>query len=226
VDELEQALRAATEVAAADRVDRVPGLISALCRIAAQSDDTGGAGFSGIDVARKAATEIVGSVEAFLDMLPSAHGPGGRLLIPDTNAVIWQPDLTVWNIGAATLVIVPTVVTELDELKTRAGPVSAKAIKAIRVLNGLETRGDTFVGVKLSGAGWLREMAVDPVLPVRPTWLATDHSDDRILAAALALCLQDLNAEVALVTRDRNMRNKARLAGLSVEDVTTIASAG
>lgn len=222
VDDLDQALRAATEVAAPDRVNRVTELLGVMRRVAEQSDDTAGAGFRDLETARQELTVAVTRLGEFVDMLPSAHGSGGRLLVPDTNAVIWQPDLTAWEIGTATIVMLPTVIVELDELKMRDGPVGAKADKAIRQLNEMERRGDTFVGVKLAGKGRLRELPIDPPLPVRPPWLTTENADDRILAGALGIALDDLAAHVVLVTRDRNMRNKARLAGLSVEDVTQL----
>lgn len=224
VAELEQSLRAATEVAASDRVSQIRDVLGAMSRVVDQSDDTAGAGVRDIETARQAVDASAERVREFVNMLPSAHGPGGRLLVPDTNAVIWQPDLTTWDIGPATLVLLPTVIVELDELKMRQGDVGLKAEKAIRVLNEMERRGDTFLGVKLSGRGRLRELPVDPPLPVRPPWLAADNADDRILAGALGIALDDLAADVVLVTRDRNMRNKARLAGLTVEDVTGFAT--
>ena len=226
VEELDAVLRAATDVAAPDRSFRAEDLTGALRRVAAQSDATAGAGFQSIEAARQAVTRAEDEVRAFIDLLPSAHGPGGRLLVPDSNAVVWQPDLAAWDFGEGTLVLVPTVVVELDELKTRAGGAGEKAAKAIKVLNGMERRGDTFAGVKLSGRGRLRELPVDPPLPLKPPWMTEDHADDRILAAAMGLALADLDADVVLVTRDRNMRNKARLAGLGVQDVTDITPPG
>jgi hypothetical protein len=52
-------------------------------------------------------------------------------------------------------------------------------------------------------------------------WLRAGHGDDELLAGALELRCEDLNAVVALATRDRNLQNKARLARcpyLDVED--------
>ena len=52
-------------------------------------------------------------------------------------------------------------------------------------------------------------------------WLRGGHADDELLASVLELRCQDLNAVVALATRDRNLQNKARFARcphLDVED--------
>ena len=46
-------------------------------------------------------------------------------------------------------------------------------------------------------------------------WLRADTPDDRVVASALELVLRDLSGRVAILASDRNVRNKARLAGLS-----------
>lgn len=46
-------------------------------------------------------------------------------------------------------------------------------------------------------------------------WLRAETPDDRIVASALELMLRNLRGRVALLASDRNVRNKARLAGLS-----------
>lgn len=224
VADLEAQLQAVTDVAAPERMSRARDVLAPMRCVVNQADDIFGPGYESVDEARIAVRAAATQVLGFVEMLPSAHGVGGRLFVPDTNAVIWQPDLTKWDLGAGTLVMLPTVVSELDHLKTRTGDVSQKAEKAIRVLNEMERRGDTFAGVKLSGRGMLRELAIDPQLPSPPSWMDAAQADDRILAGALRLALEDLDVEVTLVTRDRNMRNKARLAGLAVEDLSELAS--
>ena len=54
-------------------------------------------------------------------------------------------------------------------------------------------------------------------------WLRAGHADDDLLASALELRWQDLNATVVLVTRDLNLQNKARLARMPYIDVEEIA---
>jgi predicted ribonuclease YlaK len=46
-------------------------------------------------------------------------------------------------------------------------------------------------------------------------WIRPDVPDDVIIAGALELTWQDLTARVAVVASDRNVRLKARRAGLS-----------
>jgi hypothetical protein len=75
--------------------------------------------------------------------------------------------------------------------------------------------------VKVAGSLSLREVAVDADMNDTPAWLRAEHADDGLLASVLELCCQDLNAVVALATRDRNLQNKAHVARcpyLDVED--------
>jgi rRNA-processing protein FCF1 len=159
----------------------------------------------------------------FLMQLPAAHGDGGRLLVPDTNALLFKPDLETWRPpdGAWTVVLVPQVLRELDALKMRSGNVGEKAAGVIRRVKEYARRGDTFKGVKVAGSLSLREVAVDADMNDTLAWLRAEHADDGLLASVLELRCQDLNAVVALATRDRNLQNKARVARcpyLDVED--------
>ena len=89
----------------------------------------------------------------------------------------------------------------------------------IRQLDEFARRGDTFAGVPLAGQLRVREVAVGPDMKRTLPWLRADTPDDLIVASALELVLRDLKGRVALLASDRNVRNKARLAGLST--VTT-----
>ena len=160
---------------------------------------------------------------ALLEQLPAAHGAGGRVLVPDTNALLFKPDLETWRPpgGAWTVVLVPQVLRELDALKMRHGDVGEKASAVIRRVKEYARRGDTFKGVNVGGGLSLREVAVDADMADTLPWLRGGHADDELLASVLELRCQDLNAVVALATRDRNLQNKARFARclhLDVED--------
>jgi predicted ribonuclease YlaK len=117
--------------------------------------------------------------------------------------------------GAWTVVLVPQVLAELDE-KKRDPRVAQAADKVIRQLDGFDRRGDTFTGVPLAGRLRVREVAVGPDMERPLPWLRADTPDDRIIASALELVLRNLRGRVALLASDRNVRNKARLAGLSI----------
>ncbi|MDQ6807075.1 MAG: PIN domain-containing protein [Actinomycetota bacterium] len=49
------------------------------------------------------------------------------------------------------------------------------------------------------------------------------HGDDQLLASALELKWEDLTSSVLLVTRDRNLKNKARMSRVAYVDVEAVA---
>lgn len=157
--------------------------------------------------------------------LPSAHGPSALLVVPDTNSIIFQPALDEWKPSEDdwTAVLVPQVIRELDELKQRDKPVAAAAQSFIRRLDEYGRRGDTFEGVAVSPGLRLREVPIEADMATAPPWLRAGHADDQLLASVLELKWSDLNGRVLLVTRDRNLKNKARLSRVAYVDVETIA---
>lgn len=147
--------------------------------------------------------------------LPSAHGTGERLLVADTSALLDRPDLQNWTLdgGAWTLILLPQVHSELDDRK-RDPRTREAAQKVINQIEDLDRRGDTFSGVPLAGKVSAREVPVSPDMGQTLPWLRADVPDDRIIAGALELRWEDLTTRIAIVASDRNVRNKARLAGL------------
>ena len=73
----------------------------------------------------------------------------------------------------------------------------------------------TLVGVPLSGKLRYREVAITADMSRALPWLRPDVPDDLIIANTLELVWRDLTARIAVAASDRNVRNKARLAGLS-----------
>jgi hypothetical protein len=97
--------------------------------------------------------------------------------------------------------------------------IGAKAEAVIGRLKEYGRRGDTFDGVRLAGEVWVREVAIDADMSETVRWLRAGHADDELLASALELRWCDLRADLQVVTRDRNMQNKARLARMRYRDV-------
>jgi hypothetical protein len=216
----------AIEASAAERAkgfERQGTTIDRVLRFSDGSSD--GAPASTIDGVRAKVAEALAKQKGVLADLPSAHGDGGRLLVPDTNALLYQPAIERWEPenGPWTAVIVPQVVRELDQLKMGERPVAEAAATFIRQLKEYGGRGDTFSGVPLARGNQLREVAVDADMTNTLSWLRADHADDRLLASVLELKWRDLTADVVLVTRDRNLQNKVRLARVSFLDVEDLA---
>lgn len=211
---------AAINAVASERHDDFQNAGEVLRRVAQQDDSSRGAPASTVDGVRQRLRKALDEQLTILASLPSAHGEGGQLLVPDTNALLYKPDLERWEppAGEWTAVLVPQVVRELDQLKLRPA-VSQKAEGVVRRLKEYGRRGDTLVGVRIASRLRLRELAVDADMARAPSWLQRGHADDELLASVLELQWDDLKARVVLATRDRNLQNKARFARVPYLDV-------
>lgn len=162
----------------------------------------------------------IDTIQGLLDLL---HSPEGEaLVIPDTNALILGAPLEQWSFDwcdAFTVVLTPTVLAELDELKIahRNPDVRTKAERLIRQIKEYGRRGDLRVGVPiLSGRITARAIAVEPRMDESLPWLDAANIDDRILATTIEIIRRNLRSVVVLVTADINLQNKAQHARLPV----------
>jgi hypothetical protein len=162
---------------------------------------------------------------ALIDDLPGAVEEPRLLLVPDTNALLADPAVEEWRLGsdAATIVVAQQVVVELDGLKvTGNDSVKAKANQLIRRFKEYSRRGDTFTGVPLAGKLRFRELPGTPDMALLGSDLSASHADDRILATTLGLAARHLTSRVVLITRDRNLSNKARLLSITAVDIDDV----
>jgi hypothetical protein len=154
-----------------------------------------------------------------------AVGTGGYLVVPDTNALLREPDVASYGTALGTdeycVVMVPPVLAELDEQKDRGRTeeVRKAANTAIRRLKGLRDRGDARQGVRVQGRTTLRFEHRDVRPPEILEWLDTSVPDDRLLAAALDLQGRMPTSSVVLVTSDINLQTKASVAALPFLDI-------
>jgi PhoH-like ATPase len=148
---------------------------------------------------------------------PVKHGsrPSKRTYILDTNVLLYDPHaLEVFE--EHDVVIPMTVIEEIDRFKRDINETGRNARQTSRMLDDLRQQGSLKAGVSLPGGGRLRvDFAVeDDDIPI--TWGA-DSNDNKILRTAVRLHGQ-LNGDVALVTRDTNMRLKCDALGVVAED--------
>lgn len=177
---------------------------------------------STLENAKAAATAAFRELAHLVEL--GTHGPADTLVVPDTNALIRQPDVALHarSVGSATctIVMLTTVVAELDDLKDRGrtDDVRVKAAAALRRLKGFRDRGDLRIGVTVEGQVKLRmehrEVQVREVLG----WLDPTVPDDRILGGSLDLQARNPSATVVLVTSDMNLQNKAAAVGMPFAD--------
>jgi hypothetical protein len=204
---------------APDRLSELADLEGAFEDLIEQPGGTypGGAPQSTIEkIAEKLGRQLA-EYPAIVRRIPSAHGAGQRILVVDTSALLDRPGLQDWVLDgqAWSVVFMPQVLSELDERK-RDPHTRDAAQKVIRQLEEFDRRGDIAVGVPLAGKLTAREVTVSPDMSQTLPWLRADTPDDVIVAGALELRWEDLTSRIAVAASDRNVRNKARLAGLGV----------
>ena len=142
------------------------------------------------------------------------------ILVPDTNALIFAPDVSqyykVAGVVEYTVIIFPTVTQELDGLKVnhRDAQFRDKVKSVIRRLKGLRRQGNLLKGVTVNKTITVRMEAKEPNFKYTLGWLDPSNNDDRIIANALELQRTCPSDKVVLVTGDINLQNKAELAKL------------
>lgn len=150
------------------------------------------------------------------DLYDAAEGVA--VFVPDTNALLHNPDLDQWTFAAAKtfeLVLLPTVLGELDELKVthRDANVRHKAESLIGRIKSYRSRGDLTEGVVLrKNVSSVRALALEPRFDKSLPWLDRENNDDRIIASFVEVMRQHPRSPVVLVTRDINLQNKAAIA--------------
>ena len=151
------------------------------------------------------------------------------IYILDTNILLHEP-FAFLSFKEHDVVVPMTVLEELDSIKDRNKDVSRDARVAIRALEDSladATPEEVLSGVKLPEAdpnnpsGSL-SIFNDYTLEQIAGTLSFNENDNRIINAALHIQKQKPDNKVVLVTKDINMRLKAKGAGLAhVEDYRT-----
>jgi len=184
--------------------------------LAAIQQDSWPQGATTQDVLAKANQALDGQLALVTNLF---DGSGGEaVVVPDTNALLFNPNLEDWafdGIGRFTVILLPTVLRELDALKMnhRVEDVRKKAEGLITRIKGYRGRGQLNQGVPLrKGVSTLRGWGTEPNMKDSLPWLDPANDDDRLLASFLEVMRQFPHSEVILVTRDINLQNKAELA--------------
>ena len=146
----------------------------------------------------------------------------------DTNVLLHEP-LALYSFQEHNVVIPMTVLEELDNIKDRQKDVSRDARVAIRSLETLfqdATTEEITQGVKINHKGMASGGVISIFADHHASFIkeafSEDEPDNRIINAALYLQQSKAPSKVVLVTKDINMRLKAKGAGLKyVEDYRT-----
>ena len=140
------------------------------------------------------------------------------IVVPDTNALIICSDFANYQRVAGqldfTLVIMPTVLSELDQLKitARDNGFREKIKSIITRIKGLRLQGSLIDGVIINKTVTVRMEAREPDFGHTLSWLDSGNNDDRIVASILEMQRQEPSAVIILSTGDINLQNKAEMA--------------
>lgn len=175
-------------------------------------------------------TSAAKALQAQIDSLQDLYGEtedGVLVVVPDTNALLWNPALEEWTLDEANsfeICLVPVVLAELDSLKVnhRNAELRAKAEGLVRRIKGYRGRGSLRDGVPLrQGLSRIRSIAVEPDFTATLPWLDPSHADDRLVATFVDVMRRNPRSPVLLVTRDVNLQNKMEFAGLPFAEPPT-----
>lgn len=165
----------------------------------------------------QAAQKVLIGFQSFLDLLPTSPEV---VLIPDTNALTTSPNPESYKSIAGTttftFLLLPTVLSELDNLKNfaRDPAYREKVAKVIRRMKGWRKQGSLIQGIVIHKTICVRAIAHEPNVRKTLPWLDPNTPDDRIIASVVEFQMTSPAACITLVTSDINLQNKAEAAKL------------
>jgi PhoH-like ATPase len=146
-----------------------------------------------------------------------------RVYVLDTNVVIHDPN-AIYKFEEHRVKIPMVVLEELDKLKVGATSVAADARQAVRTIDGILGKAsvkEVMSGVPIERQDGSQLGNISILMPTQSSdahSLSSNSNDNKIINDLLVLQKNTDDAEVVLVTKDINMRLKARGCGLQSED--------
>lgn len=143
-----------------------------------------------------------------------------KLFVLDTNVILHDAGC-IWAFHEHDVAIPITVLEELDRFKRGNGDLNAQARAFLRQLDGITGDVLSEEGAALGeGLGRARVILQQTSPPELREVFLHDSPDHRILAVAHALQLSEPGRPVVLVSKDVNLRLKARALGVVAQDYT------
>ena len=149
---------------------------------------------------------------------------GSRLFVLDTNVLMHDP-MSLFRFEEHDIYLPMIVLEELDSNKKGMSEVARNARQASRTLDVLAAQngGEMSRGLALAALGakeatGLLFFQTEPLKTDLPSSLPQGKADNQILGVVQALTERHAGREVVLVSKDINMRVKARALGLAAED--------
>ena len=154
----------------------------------------------------------------------AATNGNARLFVLDTNVLLHDPT-SLFRFEEHDIFLPMIVLEELDGHKKGMTEVARNGRQTSRTLDALVAQqgGDMAKGIKLSVTGHqaargMLYFQTEPLDATLPSSLPQGKADNQILGVVQALSDKHPQREVILVSKDINMRVKARALGLAAED--------
>ena len=152
------------------------------------------------------------------------HTGPTKLFVLDTNVLMHDP-MCLFRFEEHDVFLPMIVLEELDGHKKGMTEVARNARQTSRSLDALVAshNADIITGIKLDGTGHIEVggrlfFQTEPLDFTLPSSLPQGKADNQILGVVEALRVKHAPREVVLVSKDINMRVKARALGLAAED--------
>lgn len=141
-----------------------------------------------------------------------------KIYVIDTNVLIHDPH-SLSRFDEHDVVLPIVVLEEMDKVKRGFEDLARNVREASRQLELIsEGCADLSKGCPLPGGGQLFFELNHRALEILPESLAKGSGDNRIIAVTMSLQQENQDRQVILVSKDINMRIKARALGLVTED--------
>lgn len=143
-----------------------------------------------------------------------------KLFVLDTNVILHDAGC-IWAFHEHDVAIPITVLEELDHFKRGSGDLNAQARAFVRQLDGITGDVLSEEGAPLGpGLGCARVILQGSSAETLQQTFLNDSPDHRILGVTLGLQKREPERSVVLVSKDVNLRLKARALGLVAQDYT------
>lgn len=141
-----------------------------------------------------------------------------KIFVLDTNVLIHDPS-ALSRFDEHDVVLPIVVVEEMDKVKRGVDELARNVRDVSRYLDELsEQTEDLSKGCLLPGGGRLFFEMTHHITDILPESLSRSSNDNRIIAVTMMLKKENTSREVVLVSKDINLRIKARALGLATED--------
>jgi len=145
-----------------------------------------------------------------------------KIFVLDTSVILFN-HASIESFAEHDVVVPISVLEELDTFKKGNETKNFEAREFIRIMDQYSKGSslNTWIPLNGKGLGNIRVMMEETAEPDARKIFGSDKADHRILNVALRMQQQNPNRKVILVSKDVNLRIKARSLNISAEDFET-----